>query len=271
MTEENQSDSYLLGSEESAFQRYRLFNEVYMPGTLHRLADLQIAPDGEVLEIGCGIGETACYFARHVVSDGHVTAFDQAPELVKLAEQRAAELHIENISFTCAKAQDFDYPTDRFDFAHTRYVLSYLSDAGEILRMIHAALKPSGLFLGEEIAQIYINHGRAGWYDQMGAWFSRLIELGGGDPNYGVSRLASDMLDAGFTDLQATAHWPLEDQQKVVDTLRIALSREMKQNLVGLGITTEEAVDDVVSELAMQTRDYRISASMAAQIIGRKP
>jgi hypothetical protein len=98
-----------------------------------------------------------------------------------------------------------------------------------------------------------------------------VIEIGGGDPNYGVNQLATDVLEAGFADIQASAFWPLEDQQKVVDMLRIALSREMRQNLVDLRVATEKEVDDVVSELAKPDRDYVISASMAAQIVGRKP
>jgi len=271
MTEESRSDTYLLGSQESAHQRYRLFNEIYSPGTLQRLSDMQISPDMDILEIGCGIGDTACYFAKQVVPKGHVTAFDQAPELIEIAKNRAAELKLENITFVCAKAQDFSFPSEQFDFVHSRYVLSYLSDAGDVLRKTYSALKSSGVFMGEEIAQTYLNHGRAEWYKQLASWFARLIEAGGGDPNYGVNRLMSDVLEAGFQDIQASAYWPLEDQQKVVDVLRIALSREMKQNLLSLGIATEKAVDKVVHELAKVDRDYVISASMAVQITGRKP
>ena len=270
MTRESRSDTYLLGSEESTHLRYRLFNDIYLPGTLQRVSDLQISPDMAILDIGCGIGDTACYFAQHLVPNGHVTAFDQAPDLIDIANRRAAELGLENIDFVCAKAQDFPFPSEQFDIAHTRYVLSYLSDADDVLRKIYSALKPSGVFFGEEIAQTYIKHGRTEWYERLGSWFAGLVELGGGNPNYGVDQMASDVLGAGFVDIQASAYWPVEDQQKVVDMLRIALSREMKQNLVDLGVATEKDVDEVVSELARPDRNYVISASMAVQIIGRK-
>ncbi|MDP5218872.1 hypothetical protein Q5Y75_16745 [Ruegeria sp. 2205SS24-7] len=105
----------------------------------------------------------------------------------------------------------------------------------------------------------------------MSSWFARLIEVGGGDANYGVSQLATDMLDAGFADIQASAYWPLEGQQKVVNMLQIALSNEMKQNLIDLEIATEKEIDEIVFELARPVRDYVISASMAAQVMGRKP
>ena len=271
MTGTEDSDRYLLGAEDDSFQRYRLFNEIYQPGTAERLATLGISPDMDILEVGCGIGDTACYMATHLVPKGHVTTFDQAPDLVERAKRQAADAGIENITILCVKADDFPYEPNRWNLAHTRYVLSYLSDADAIIRKIFGALKPSGVFLGEEIAQHYIKHGRTEWYDAMAGWFSKLIEAGGGNPNYGIAQLPSDMLTAGFVDLKATAYWPVEDQTKIRDVLRLALSREMKQNIVGLGLATAEDVDAVVAALGRPAVDDVISASMAVQIIGRKP
>lgn len=270
MATEGKDPSYLLGVEASTLQRYRLFDEIYRPGTLQRLSELRLPSHAEVLEIGCGIGETACYFARHVVPNGHVTAFDQAEDLIEIAIRRADELGITNVTFICSDAQSFEYEAERFDFAHTRYVLSYLQDPRDILVKTHGALKPSGVFLGEEIAQLYIRLGPTDWYENMSTWFARLIEAGGGDPDYGLKRLPTDMLDAGLGDLSATAYWPMEDQQKLVDMLRIALSQEMKNNLVRLGLTTAAEVDDVISQLAKPDRDYIISAAVVLQVLGHK-
>ncbi|MDP5218873.1 class I SAM-dependent methyltransferase [Ruegeria sp. 2205SS24-7] len=124
MTQKSETITYLLGSEAGTLLRYRLFNEVYLPGTKRCLSDFPTNPDMEILEIGCGIGDTACYFAEALVPDGHVTAFDQSPDLIEIANRRAAELDLKNVTFVCAKVQDFPFPSDRYDFAHTRYVLS---------------------------------------------------------------------------------------------------------------------------------------------------
>ncbi len=270
MTEQTGTDSYVLGSRKSAHHRYRLFNDVFLPGTLQRLPALHLSPDMHILEIGSGIGDTACYLAKNIVPDGHVTGFDQAPDLVELAQRQAKDAGIDNVSFHCATAQDFPFPENEFDLAHTRYVLTYLSDADDILRKAYRALKPSGIFFGEEMAQIYIKHGRADWFDQMADWFSQLIEIGGGNPNYGIDQMPSDVLNAGFKDLVVTAFWPFEDQQKVVDMVRIAVSEEMRPNILKHGIATAEQVDALVSELAVEERDYAISPSIAAQVTARK-
>lgn len=103
MTESSSSDHYLLREEESAFRRYRLFNEIYQPTTAERLTSLRLAPDMSILEVGCGIGDTACYMARAIVPEGHVTAFDQSADLVAVAREQASAAGIDNITFVCAK------------------------------------------------------------------------------------------------------------------------------------------------------------------------
>lgn len=263
--------SYLLGDTKDAVYRYHLFNKVHEPATRDRLATLDVAPDAHVLEVGCGIGETACLFATKLVPDGHVTAFDRAADLVEIARQHAAERDIGNVTFVCASAQEFDFGSDRFDLAHSRYVLSYMSDAADIVSRIFGAMKHGGIFFGEEIVQSYVLAGDTSLYEQFTGWFARLIEAGGGNPDYGLRQLPSDVLAAGFADLRATAHWPLQHQSIITEMVGLAISREMKPNLVKLGIATEGEVDAVVDALLAPERDFTVSSAMVGQIIGKKP
>jgi ubiquinone/menaquinone biosynthesis C-methylase UbiE len=52
-----------------------------------------------VVDVGCGIGRTASYFAKAVAPDGHVIGFDESEELIALARHLAAEQGIDNITF----------------------------------------------------------------------------------------------------------------------------------------------------------------------------
>jgi len=271
MTAPSSSDHYLLSEEKSAFRRYQLFHEIYQPATAERFATLRLAPDMNILEIGCGIGDTACYMAKAVVPDGHVTAFDQSADLIAVARQQASTAGIDNVTFVCAKAQEFDYERERFDLAHTRYVLSYSPDAGRILAKVYGALKRSGIFFGEEIAQIYVKHDQPRWFDELTGWFARLIEAGGGMANYGLDRMPSDMLAAGFEDLHVTAYCPVEDQAKIVEMLRLALSREMRETLIDHQIAAADDIDAAVAAMHAPGGNFLISAAMVAQVTGRKP
>jgi ubiquinone/menaquinone biosynthesis C-methylase UbiE len=271
MTASSSCDHYLLGEEESAFRRYRLFNQVYQPATAERLATLRLAPDMNILEVGCGIGDTACYMARAIVPEGQVTAFDQSADLVAVAREQASAAGIDNVTFVWAQAQEFDYEQERFDLAHTRYVLSYSPDARRIVEKVYGALKPSGIFFGEEIAQIYVKHDQPKWFDELRGWFARLIEAGGGMASYGLDRMPSDMLTAGFEDLHVTACCPIEDQAKIVEMLRLALSREMRDTLIEHQIAAADDIDAALAAMPAPGSDFLISASMVAQVVGRKP
>ncbi len=271
MTEPSSADHYLLSEEKSALRRYRLFNEIYQPATSERLAMLPLTPDMTILEVGCGIGDTACYMARDIVPDGHVTAIDQSADLVAAARQQASETSVRNVTFLCARAQEFDYEPSRFDLAHTRYVLSYSPDARRIVAQIYGALKPSGIFFGEEIAQIYIRHQPPKWFDDLTGWFARLIEAGGGFANYGLERMPSDMIAAGFEDMNVTARCPVEDQARIVEMLRLALSREMRDALIDHEIAGGREIDAAICAMHARGNVFLISTSMVAQVIGRKP
>ncbi len=271
MTASSGSEHYLLSEARSAFRRYRLFNEIYQPATAERFTTLRLSPDIHILEVGCGIGDTACYMASAIAPDGHVTAFDQSADLVAVAREQASAAGIDNVTFVCAKAQEFDYEQGRFDLAHTRYALSYSPDARRIVEKVYGALKPSGIFFAEEIAQLYVRHDQPKWFDEMAGWFARLIEAGGGAASYGLDRLPSDMLTAGFEDLHVTARCPVEGQAKIVEMLRLALSREMRDALIDHQIAAAADIDAAIAAMHASGGDFLISASMVAQVIGRKP
>ncbi|MGB7950325.1 MAG: methyltransferase domain-containing protein [Candidatus Binatia bacterium] len=263
-------DHYLLGVSKSTLTRYTLFDEIYQPATAERFATLPVRADMTVLEVGCGIGDTACYLAKQVVPNGHVVAFDQSRELVELGRQRAADGGIDNIEFVCATAQEFQFDKECFDLAHTRFVLSYMRDARAIVSKIYAALRDSGIFLGEEIFQAYIKRNEPKWFRDIATWFARLIEISGGDPNYGLEKLPSDMLEAGFKDLKVTAHCPVRDQAKIAEMLRLALANEMSKALVDAKLATEKEIDDDVAEMMRLPKDTYISVCMVAQVSGSK-
>jgi ubiquinone/menaquinone biosynthesis C-methylase UbiE len=263
-------DHYLLGAGKSTLTRYTLFDEIYRPATVERFATLPMRADMTVLEVGCGIGDTACYLAKQVVPHGQVVAFDQSRELVELGRQRAAAAGIDNIEFVCAKAQEFKFDRESFDLVHTRFVLSYMRDARAIVSNIYAALRGAGIFLGEEIFQVYIKRNEPKWFRDIATWFAKLIEMGGGDPNYGLEKLPSDMLQAGFQDLKVTAQCPVRDQAKIAEMLRLALANEMRKTLVDAKLATEKEIDDDIAEMMSLPEDKYISVCMVAQVSGAK-
>ena len=71
------AENYLLGMDKDSLRRYQLSDDIYQPATEQRFATLPIKPDMNILEVGCGKGQTAIYMAKNIVPEGNVVAFDQ--------------------------------------------------------------------------------------------------------------------------------------------------------------------------------------------------
>ena len=271
MTLAEDNPTYVLGSDKTTFRRYRLVNDIYQPATIARVVSLGLPPDAHVLEVGCGIGDTARWLANEVVPDGHVTAFDQSADLIDVARDQAGQAGVSNVTFTAADALQIDLGLDSFDFAHSRAVLTYIPGAADVVDKIFAALKPGGIFLGEELTDNDFGYGRCDWFTSLYGWFAQMCELAGGNPVYGIDALPADMLHAGFMDLKVTAEWPRFDREKTMEMLRLALANEMADAIVQYGLGTREEVDAAIAGITDPDPGIYLALPPMAQVSGCKP
>lgn len=105
-------------------------------------------PEGSrVLDVGCGPGWTSAYLARMGYS---VTGFDLAPDMITLAERRAAREGVaDRCIFLVADSEAFDLPPE-FDAVLVYDTLHHTQREQAVLQNCFRALKPGGtLVLGE--------------------------------------------------------------------------------------------------------------------------
>ncbi|WP_189438323.1 class I SAM-dependent methyltransferase [Pseudovibrio japonicus] len=271
MSSSPNSQVYMFGSHEESVQRYHLLNEILLPATADGIAHLAPKPDMQILEIGCGVGDTACYFAQHVVPDGYVTAFDLSPVFIGLAKQQAEEKNIKNISFICADARDIVLKSNAYDLAHTRLVLEHISERDVIVQKVYEWLRPSSCFFCEEQVILHGKTSADHWLNQLVSWRLTLVEVGGGNPNYATAELAEHMKAAGFTEIQSLVSTSHCDPVKVNEINYLGLQREMKQKLIDLGIATEEEIEAMLRAMSKKPPDKSLSTFTMFQTLGRKP
>jgi len=99
----------------------------------------------DVLEVGCGTGQLAIYFA--LGTNNRVVGLDPTIESLKLAANFSKKHNIENIDFVNADIFD-DVLTDKFfDFIWCNGVLHHTKDPYEAFRILIKSLKNEGYVL----------------------------------------------------------------------------------------------------------------------------
>jgi len=100
---------------------------------------------GDVLDIGCGLGDNAIYLAK----SGHpVTGLDISPTALATAEQRASDAGV-NVTFAVADSTKLDGYTDAFDTVIDSGLFHSLDYEGRqrYVAAVHRATRPGATLL----------------------------------------------------------------------------------------------------------------------------
>jgi arsenite methyltransferase len=120
--------------------------------TTKELVDLcGIDENTHVLEVGCGVGATACYLARKVGC--RIVGVDIRPTMIERARERAARQHVEDrVEFRVADATDLPFEDSSFDAVLVESVTSFIEDKAAAIGEYARVLKPGACVgLNEEI------------------------------------------------------------------------------------------------------------------------
>ena len=111
--------------------------------------DLHLIPDlheGKVLEIGCGSGHSLAYLWEH----RHVQelwGLDLSEEQIRFTKEHLGGKNIPVNLFVSSMDENPGLPQGYFDLVISIYSLGWTPDLPRTLELIHAYLKPSGIFL----------------------------------------------------------------------------------------------------------------------------
>lgn len=106
------------------------------------LKALASRPGENILDIGCGGGETALEIAKTVAPNGSVVGVDLSP--VVLAHARRSSQGCQRVRFVEADAQVFPFAPKSFDAAYSRFGVMFFTDPVAAFRNIRRGLKMNG-------------------------------------------------------------------------------------------------------------------------------
>jgi ubiquinone/menaquinone biosynthesis C-methylase UbiE len=104
----------------------------------------RVQPGMRVLDIACGTGEPAISLAAVLAGKGEVVGVDISPAPLKIAEERASQRGLPNVTFKKADAHALPFPDNSFDCITSRLGIMFFSDLPRALSEMRRVLKPSG-------------------------------------------------------------------------------------------------------------------------------
>lgn len=126
-----------------------------LKATSELLKMCHLSTDKYVLDVGCGVGLTACYIARNYAC--RVVGVDLSDEMLSLASQRIRRQGIERIELKKADAQDLPFEDNTFDLVISESVVSFVSNKERALAEYARVTKPGG----------YIGINEAVWLNEV--------------------------------------------------------------------------------------------------------
>lgn len=102
-----------------------------------------IQPHDQVLDIGCGTGQTTRDAARTATA-GTALGVDISSAMIDRARELAIAEGLQNVSFEQVDAETHTFPSSRFDIAISRFGTMFFADPIAAFANIARALRPAG-------------------------------------------------------------------------------------------------------------------------------
>jgi len=119
------------------------YNRTVTRHTQRLFAAAGIGARDNVLDIGCGCGDTSRQAAR-IARQGSVLGIDLSTRMLDRARERSSAEGLTNIRFARGDVQVFPFEEQAFDLAISRFGVMFFADPVAAFRNVRRALKPGG-------------------------------------------------------------------------------------------------------------------------------
>lgn len=147
-TVSDQASEYVDFWNEILVPKFVRFRHVIVDGLTHHSAavfpQLQVAEGDQVLDVGCGFGDTAIELARRVGPSGRVVGIDCCDAFLEYGRRDAAAAGVDNVRFVLGDALRVPFEPE-YDFVFSRFGTMFFDNPVMGLRNMRTALKPGAV------------------------------------------------------------------------------------------------------------------------------
>ena len=143
-TDSSRRDAYQFGDSDLAAERLRILAQVFEPSTREFLARLTALAPRDVLDLGCGPGDTTRLLAE-IFPTARVLGIDNSANFISLARLTPSP----RLAFEVADVTQ-TVPGGPYDIIYCRYLLTHLSRAQAAVELWGRHLRPGGIVAIEE-------------------------------------------------------------------------------------------------------------------------
>ncbi|MGB8702816.1 MAG: methyltransferase domain-containing protein [Thermosynechococcaceae cyanobacterium] len=247
------SEKYVIRGGIEGRERLRLLSEVMGPSTQDLIAKVGVPSGSICLDVGCGGGDVTIELARAVGPTGRVIGVDLDEKKLKIARRECEEAKLTNIAFEVRDVAEWT-PEERFDVVYARFLLTHLSQPGELLSVMGRYLNSGGVIIIEDID--YRGHfaePECPALNRAVEWYTKSVQSRGADPNIGP-RLPGLLRDAGFSDVQMRLYQPAA-LQGGMKLLKCVTLENIAEVVIEDGLATEQELQETIAELYTFARD----------------
>jgi len=261
--------TYTLAVGEQGVERLRLLNQIYNPYSQSMFKRLKLREKMNVLTIGCGIGIMDAWIASQLAPlNAEITATDISQEQLTIAKRYADANKITNIHFATLDITELNARAE-YDLIYTRFTLSHLPNAIDIMKRVKSALKPNGILWCEDMAnsKVYSIPDNI----QVNLAVKLITDLGvkrGFDADFGL-KLYSSFKALNLKNIEINLEQPVVYSHPEKDLLLHSV-REVGQQFVDQDLIAGQELNVLTSKLEDFTKNERnlMSLTPVFQVIG---
>ena len=224
-------------------ERLRTLEALFDSGTVRVLEARAVQPSWRCLEVGAGGGSIALWLAERA---GSVLATDL--DITHLRSLSAPNLEVREHDLL----RD-ELPDEAFDLIHLRLVLAWLPDPAVALARLHAALRPGGWLVAEEldfnaaIADPHMDASDQALFGKVLQAHNATLRLQSGFDAYYGRRVYGDLADAGLGELGCEGHAAMWRGGEAGGRIWRQTVAQLRETMVERGLASPAEVDEALA------------------------